>query len=436
MPVIHAVTNFSGNAGDSNAVMSISAKIKEATIIEHKIDNPESNAAKEFAVSLQEGNDHVLILAGAKGLEFLQAALRYSSVQEALGQGKLIISWSGHQIPKEMDGLEDNLTVVGVLEDAIAYEPTIKEKFGTRLIPTAFVANTLTLDDLKSGKKLVEWNANHSTQQIPVKLPENLTGMIGAFLPGDTERLRNEGQNFYTTDEANSLGLALGHEALENKKFLLSTNGPRMGKFDHTSDPSKPKLREPKPHIKGAPIDPVTAAFLAGIEASGLPKEQYLFIDFIAGDSAYVAIACALYKFKDSIVYYGAESISNVELADFFDTTAIKVSVMTEISMGFLTKCINLSRVSCAELTSGNRLVIIDRVDPQFKDLFKHQNSSRDAQALANKIMQELRQAPALRVANRSKVLLHTMQAMQQLPSTSEQPTQTPKPSVEKLVCS
>lgn len=408
MPVIHAVTNFSGNAGDSNAVISIASKVKAETFIEHKLDNPDGDAVKAFADSLNANNDHVLVIAGAKGLDFLRSALQNSAVQATLAQGRLIISWSGHQVPKEIKGLEDDLNVVGVLDEAVEFEPAITKTFGDRLIRTNFVANTLTLDDLKSGEKLKTWNATHPSQQIPTVLPENVTGIIGAFLPGDAERLGNAGQNFFTEDQAYALGLALGRQALTANKFLLMTNGPRMGKYDHTSDPANPKLREPKPHIKGAETDPVTTAFLKGIEKSGLPTAQYQFIDFIAGDSAYIPIACALYKLKDAVVYYGAESISEVQLASFFNTIAIKVKVMTELSTAFLEKCLIWQRVACAELAADGSFHMTHKVDREVKALFISQNPERDAQSIANKITEELRLAPAVRATKRSNLLLHT----------------------------
>lgn len=416
MPIIHAMTNFSGNAGDSNAVLAVANKIPAAVVLEHKMDQKDRDAVAEFIANTNDSEDHVLVIAGVQGLKFLAQALKEPRMQELIAQKRLVISWSGHQVPKEMAGLEDNLDVVGVLSEAIEFKPAIKETFGARLINMEFVPNTLTKELLESGGPLKTWNATHPDTQIP----DAPNGYIAAFLPGDAPDT-NDIYKFYSEDDAYALGLALALEAKSKGKFLLATNGPRMGKFDPKSDPSNPKLRATLMHVAGAPMDPVSQRFLEGIRASGLSADQYQFIDFVDKDSAYNAIACAVYKRNaQSEVYYSAESISQAELGQFFaNTYACLVNVMSDLHKRFLDRITRLYfRVGIAELHATG-MHVISKPDPDMKKMFLSMIPDRDAQQLANAIIRKLKLLQEVRTAGTGKPVTH-MQAMAQTETATD----------------
>lgn len=448
--VVHSITNFSGNAGDSNSVLAIANRIPQAMIIEHKLEP--QNTIAELEASLNNNDEHVLVVSGVQGLKFLAEALKNDKVLELIAEQKLVVSFSAHQPPPDFYLYADKMHVIGLLEEAIKFDEELQKKLGRRLVSMDFVPNTLTRELLESGSALQLWNEKHPNAIIP----DSPDGYVAGFLPGNApDRFGN--YKFFSSEDAYKLGLCLGREALNSGKFLVATNGPRMGNFYPESDPKKPVLRrfkvtgegadqklewvkfadltadeiatkptyETSPHIKGAPLDPESTEFVRGIKASGLPEDRYRFIDYVEKDSAYIAIACAVYKRNnDSVVYYSAESISPAELALFFKTYAFMVNVMSDLHAAFLNRItLNYHRVATAQFTESG-FVTIREIDPVLKQQFMHINPENDAQNIANAIHAELQLLRDVRSAGAGKIMLHDITA-QESDGTSSTATQT-----------
>ena len=392
--------------GDSNAVSAIASKVNAAEIRYYQDGKPAA-ALAELEATINPVDQYVLVISGPHGLKLLAAALKSDAIQALIAQQRLTISWSGHKPTADFAQYIPHLNVVGLLHEAIT--PKLRAALGTRLLDMEFVPNTLTVADMQSGTALLEWNINHPHAQIP----DSPTGYIFANLPGDAPD-ETDAYKYYPAAEAYNLGVALAKDALASKQFLLATNGPRIGRYYADSpDAKKPIMRrfrtdganlawqelselsqqeiedptpQNKPHIKGAPLDPISAAFLAGLEAGGLPATQFLFVDF-DGESAYAAMACAAYKYKDtSTAIYGAESISLAELGMFFKTYAFTVNVMCDLHTRFLDRIhTNYHRVAKAEVHASG-LMITSNVKDNLKLYFRGMNPERDAQKIAEKI--------------------------------------------------
>lgn len=392
MPVVHAMTTV-GNAGDSNAVLAIATKINNGSVIVLADNQPE--VITKLEQSLQPDAEHVLLISGVHGLKFLGQALRSEKVKTLIDQKKIVISWCGHQAPPDFNEYADQLHVVGLLQEAIEFDPNLKSTLGRRLVSMEFVPNTLTKEILESGTALEEWNKNHPTLE---NIPDSKNGYIAAFLPGDAPD-RAGVYKFYSAEDAYKLGMCLAKEAISENKFLLVTNGPRMGKFDPASpDPKNPIIIGK--HIKGEPMDHVTTAFLNGVLDSGIAFDKFLLLDYVDKDSAYAAIACAVYRQdKNSAVYTFGDSISNQELGYFFtNVTAIKVNVMSDLHTAFLERISkNLFRVAVAQ-QEGEQIKCESVPDPGLKQMYLERNPDNDAQNIAGAIEQELQLLKQVRI--------------------------------------
>lgn len=301
----------------------------------------EKNLESDAGISL-------VIASGSHGFQFI---IR-KDVQELLQRKKPLVLWVGHQDPGLIKH-KDLFDVVALPRHIIEDKPDLASTFGKRLVAMEAVPNTLQEKDLKSA--LEKWNTTYSEEAISVPTE----GAIGVFLGGPAPQ--SDGSYLYEKLETiRQRGLKFGELAKQQNKNLYIVNGPRTGKFySESADPSDPVLRQwseehdwisfekltdgqreitvnrlptlPEErrkvisktiaHAHGTPLDPETAAFVAGVVQSELDKSRYRVFDFKAtpGEpvkSAYNAVIAALYQSKDkSIVCYSGESISYAEIA-------------------------------------------------------------------------------------------------------------------------
>ena len=340
--------------GDTENLRAITSKLSsqfiEQTIKTEFYQDCDPDAISLINANLDQDQQHILLISGTHGLEFLNAALKNPKIQSLIKDKKLIVSWGGHQAPKDLKTLESNLMVVSLVQESI--DKSLEDTFGSRLVSTKMVPNTLNNKTLTLA--LIDWHKKNPSQEDSI--PDSTNGYIGVFLGGDAPD-EDGNHKCYTADEAFAQGRAFGLEAKKTDKILLVTNGPRMGKiYPESPDPKHPILTrindkgqwvafedltdserntDPsadfKAHATKAPVDPVSAAFIAGIQSSGLTVDQYRFIDFRFGKSAYQAIISALYANKDSsVAFYSGESVSYAEIGYFIPKTyAFEVGSMS-----------------------------------------------------------------------------------------------------------
>ena len=409
MLTIHTMLN-ANFIGDTQNLRAITTKLtahfaaEQPIIIEYQ--DCESNAVALLAENLDE-NQHVLLISGTHGLDFLNVALKNPKIQSLIKAKKLIISWSGHQAPKDLKTVESNLSVVSLVEESI--DKSLIDIFGVRLVSTKMVPNILNAKTLTTA--LVEWHKKNPSAEDYI--PDSTNGYIGIFLGGDAPD-EDGNHKCYTAKEAFEQGKTFGLETIKTGKILLITNGPRMGKiYPESQDPKRPVLTrfnaqgewiafndlteterntEPmadfKAHAVNAPLDPVSAAFIAGIQSSRLTSDRYRFIDFRFGKSAYQAIISALFSKMDiSIAYYSGESISYAEIGYFIPNTyAFEVSSMNNRHRSILSRFSqNLYLVGKVDLSRGE-VTIINEIDHAKKLQTLELGTEQDAQKVADTI--------------------------------------------------
>lgn len=332
-----------GFIGDNQQVYAVSKQIVASypnivKIAEFKDNDP--NTALTLTKNYEGPEPHILILSGSHGLEFLNQG----SMRSLIESKKPIVVWVGHQNPGLLT-VKNTLQIVALPQYIIESEPELKMQFFNRLVPMQGVPNSLTELDLQYAKQ--KWNEIYPDEAIYSKN----NNLVGIFLGGDAPE-SNGSLRYWSDSEAEQQGFNFGIMALQENKHLLICNGPRTSKFY----PNSPDLKSPvqlqfdenshwipldklseekrlKPektriaHAPNSPLDPVSAAFLKGLEKSGLPKGNYQFFDFKFGEtgkpakSAYKAIISALYNSQNPIAFYSGESISYAELAYFIPRT-------------------------------------------------------------------------------------------------------------------
>ncbi len=435
-------------AGDTRSVEA-TAQLLDKDFL--RFNDADSNAvqALEANLDMQSGNN-ALLLSGTHGLAFLRRALTSAKVKQAIVDKSLVISFSAHQAPNNLTEFADNLNVVAILQDYITLQPKIAEAFGARLLPLQMVPNSLKEERLKNnGAEIIAaWNSAHKddpNQLLPIKPSAEFAGTIGVILGGDAPDLNGK-HKAYTKFEAFKDGYNIAKEAMKKNKLLLITNCPRTGqiyseafacnraaalrrftKDEHgkaiwvdyqalshleRNDPNNnPPDAKFKAHAAGAPLDPVSAGFLRGMLYAGISADQFRFIDFTFGDSAYEAIASALYADKDRAeCFYTGESISNVELATFFDTYVFRIGSMSELHEAFLQRMhTNLQRVGI--ITLKDNLITREDIDKSVKTANMHITPGSDTQMLANKVADTLKLFQATRAAGAGRPITPMLQA-------------------------
>lgn len=128
-------------------------------------------------------------------------------------------------------------------------------------------------------------------------------------LAGDAPNPNNE-MLYFTKKEARKLAAYVAKQAIKNNQFILVTDGPRTGKYDHKTG----KLTNR--HKLAEPLNEVSEAFLTELSNS-LPNKnkQYQFFSFKfleAGkiQSAYKALLYVIKQTEGSVAYIPGESIS------------------------------------------------------------------------------------------------------------------------------
>lgn len=440
MPTIIAMTNPSF-AGDSKSVEAI-ARIISPTY--KTIPDNAANALEQLQIYLDTKEDNVLIISGTHGLDFLRLALNNDKVKALIQQKRLMICWSGHQAPPNLTEYSNDIDVVALSQDYITLNPAITASFGSRLVPLQMIPNTLSKERLENGTPIIAaWNTKHQNNtslQLPTTIPEGLTGYIVAVVGGDAPDMQGKHQ-LYNRQQAFKDGYTLAREAIRLGKMLLVTTSPRTGKiFKESADSTSPVLMrftksdterlrwvrweeltnqekdDPKnypphqdliAHAPNAPLDPISARFLDGIRHAKLATDQYKFIDFRFGDSAYEAMACVAYPYAaHSIVYYSGESMSQAELGEFFPHTYVfRITSMSKLHEAFLERMAKLHRVGIVELVA-DKINVEHEIDPAKKEQNMHITAATDSADVAAAIQGKLAIFAEVRAVGAGKVLL------------------------------
>ena len=398
--------------GDTQNVLAVKTKLaayftKQPRIKEYQ-DRPVTNAVTLLTKDLDENqhDQHVLLISGSHGLDFLNEALKDPNIQSLITARKLIISWGGHQEPKDLKSLKDSLAVVSLLQESI--DESLVDTFEARLVSTKMVPNTLNEEILRIA--LAEWNKNASPEDV---IPNSTDGYIGVFLGGDAPYKGN--YKYYTEEKAFEHGKALGLEAKKTGKFLVATPGPRISQFyPESPNPKNPVFRrfntqgnwvafkdltekerntEPldafKAHAPDAPLDSVSAAFIKGIESSGLKRDRYKFFNFLRGKpSAYKAITSALYSRKNSVAYFSGDSNSYTEIGCFIpESYVFEVGSMNDKHKEFFTRIVEeLDLVGKVSL-SGGKVTVVKKHDQAKRLKSLETGLDQDAQKIADEIL-------------------------------------------------
>ncbi|MDB6096602.1 MAG: hypothetical protein JWM09_880 [Francisellaceae bacterium] len=410
MPYIHMFLNESF-AGDSAQVVAIAQElektIKECEKFEYQDNNPQ--AIESLAQHIEDAEPkkpHVLLVSGNHGLELL----KNKELQDLLKKHNMLVSWGGHQDPG-LEPLAPLLDVVGLLKEAIT--PELQASLKERLIQTSMIPNTLKEAELLPALNI--WNTRYQNTLDTIPSWEN--GYLGVFLGGDAPQ-KNKPFLFYDSDAAYKDGFAFGKEARTKNKMLLVTTGPRIGKFyPNSPDLSKPIPRqfnngfwlalsqltakqqsEPEAaclaHSKDAPLDPVSKAFLKGIKDSQLADNQYRFIDFKFGKSAYQAMIGAVYKARDkSEAFYSSDSISYAEIGFVIPNTfAFKISSTNPDHERTLSRFANELHIIGEASINDKQEIVRKPIDKVAKAHTLEQGPNVDAKKMVNAIQLGLQQ--------------------------------------------
>lgn len=309
-----------GFLGDNQQVRAIQTqliqKYPDAQFATYQDSDTKAVAELSQNFNSNPNEQHIFILSGSHGFEFIQ---KNPDVQSIIEQKKPIVIWFGHQNPGAgVQSVKEYLNIVALPKYILADQPELTSYFKDNCVSMTSVPNTLTKEALATAQET--WNSTYPVEKI--RPAEN--GYMGIFLGGDAPK--PDGTYLYwDIKEAQEQGLAFGKKAIEENKSLLITNGPRTGKFDPQSpDPKNPVVRGT--HTESAPLDLVSAAFLAGLKESGIPETQYQFFDFKFGKpakSAYKAMVAALRETPGSVAIYSGESISYAEIAYFVPHTYV-----------------------------------------------------------------------------------------------------------------
>lgn len=458
MPITIAMTHPSF-AGDSKSVEAIARIISPSY---KTIPDDSKDALQQLENNLNIKDDNVLIISGTHGLDFLRLALNNDKIKSFIQQKRLIICWSGHQAPQNLIEYSNDINVVALSQDYIILNPAITAVFGNRLVPLQMIPNTLSRARLENGAVIIsEWNTKHqhdSLLQLPTEVPASLTGYIVAVVGGDAPDMQGKHQ-LYNRQQAFKDGYTLAKEAQRLGKMLLVTTSPRTGKFFKESEDStapvlmryrksdteklrwvrwdelthqekdNPKHNPPHQdliaHATNAPLDPISARFLDGIKHAKLAKDQYKFIDFRFGDSAYEAIACVAYPYAaHSIVYYTGESMSLAELGEFFPHTYVfRITSMSELHESFLARMANLHRVGIVEL-AADKINVEHEIDPAIRAANISITTATDTANVAAAIQDKLALCAEVRAVGAGKPLL-LRQTTPELPPIDTTPSLT-----------
>lgn len=385
------------------------AHIQIQSVVLEEQDPGTPNKLKE-AISASEKN--IVILCGSHGYNFLDNPV----VAEAISQ-KTRVVWTGHQDPGLITK-EKLIDRVALPIHIIEGKPELTHVFKDRLIAMEMVPNML--GNLNLDTELKKWNDKYSAEAIP----KSESGYIGVFLGGDAPK--EDGTYLYWGEkEAYDYGRSFGAYALQQKKFLLVTNGPRTGKFyPGSANPKKPVIRQcdetgqflgldkllaeqhqisdpTLPYCAHAekfpsPMDPVSSAFLRGLLDAGLDLESFKFFDFkyaphgskgVPSKSAYNAMVAALQQNpENSIAFYSGESISYAEIGYFVPHTyAFPISPMNDGHKRAVERFSHtLHLVGTIEFV--DRAIILDPIDMDKKKGTLSNGSNQDANRFAQKI--------------------------------------------------
>lgn len=348
-----------GYLGERHQVLPIQEQIAQTfnqfqvKTFQHEDSDP--NIVKKLETELSKENKNILLLSGKNGCIFIQR----KDIQNLIESKNFFVIWVGHQHP---DGLIENekwFNRIALPLYIIDSYPILKKTFGDRLIALDTIPNNTKASDLESS--LADWNKNHPTEPITIS-KEDQRLPVGIFLGGDALK-RDDVHLYWNVEEAESMGRIFGILALKEKKFLWITNGARTGKFyPNSPNPKDPIIRqfkgshwiplsellkeipenvllagqkvnqykETSVHSLKSPLDPVSAAFIEGLENSGLkPNSDFRFFDFKTGKSAFNAILAILKNNEKAEAYYSAESIAYASIGYLIaNTYAFRVASM------------------------------------------------------------------------------------------------------------
>lgn len=398
-----------GFLGDNQQVVAVGEQILKkfnshtVNVLSVEHDNVES--LLKLKDSFLKAGKVVFILCGSHGDALLKTQEFQALLREKIFSEKPMVVWVGHQDPG-LIASKDLLDIVAIPTYMVEGNKDLKVAFKDRLVAMQSVPNTLKQSEL--NVELEKWNKTYSNESIPTFKE----GYIGVFLGGDAENT-DKTYTYWSIRNAYEQGLAFGKLALNEKKFLLVTNGPRTGKFypeskDHksptlrqfqktgwiphseltTEQIAKPK-KEETAHTAAAPVDPVSLAFIEGVMASRLETKMFLFLDFKFGKSAYKAVVGALYATQDnSIACYSGESISYSEIAYFIPYTyAFTVDSMNaghRLALEHFTQRHMLAPFDFA------RTIKEQLLDRTRKDKVVLEGNSRDAEQIADLLSQRV----------------------------------------------
>jgi hypothetical protein len=159
-----------------------------------------------------------------------------------------------------------------------------------------------------------------------------------------------------------------------------------------TEERSKAPSDDFRAHAPNAPLDPISAAYIAGIKASGLSDDKFRFIDFRFGNSAYNAVVAALLsKQENSTAFYSGESISYAEIAYFiFNTYAFEVGNMCNRDKKFLNRISEQQNLVGAAVITEDKIKAVHDINKQTKQQTLAFGTERDAELIAIKISARL----------------------------------------------
>jgi len=328
-----------GHLGDQQQVLAIrdklSQKFSQFQIAAVECDDNDPNILKKLEINPATEDKQVLLICSKNGCDLVQR----KEIQHLIRNRKFHVIWVGYQAHAELFENEQWFDRVALPTHIIKTYPKLAQVFGTKLVAMDVVPHSLKESDLLPA--LQRWNAQYRDETIAIP-PMADRSPVGVFLGGDVPN-PDETHLYWDPKEAFEAGKAFGTLALKEKKFLWITNNPRTGKFYPDSPNSKkPIIRQFKnsrwltlddvlknaleehlsklsetdrlkfqtdlayqqlikeqvlailiktqtepahqqkiAHATLAPLDPVSAAFIQGVESSGLrDKRDFVFYRF------------------------------------------------------------------------------------------------------------------------------------------------------------
>jgi mitochondrial fission protein ELM1 len=244
---------------DDNALAIAFGCAKGAPVEQINIHNPQRLA--EFLIPYDK-EDIILIGAGVQSLPLLQAV----GSQQELPQVKTV--WSGHQHPVQLDQ-----RAIGILDNIVLPDYEIGHALKL-LAQEKVISSGNSVPTTKTTDHIITAYESAVTQGT---LPQ-AQHYIAVVLGGDA--VEKDGTvKSYSAEEAFAMGQMVGQQAVEHDYTVLATNGPRTGAYSDG-------VRHEDAHQAGAPLDSVSQAFLAGLQAAGLPEQQQAFYNFTYGEQS------------------------------------------------------------------------------------------------------------------------------------------------------